>query len=136
MPDLGHIQPGQRCDDREARVNGALGFAFVRERVAEESYDAVAQSLEYVAFIARDAYRAGILVAADDPLQHFRIHAVRQLGEAHHVPEEDGELTPLACFTVAGVIGDPLHGDGGLSALPFSNRSRFGKSIEELLAMP
>jgi hypothetical protein len=77
-------------------MNGALGFAFVRERVTEERHDAITESLEHVAFVAGNAYRAGILVAADDPLQHFGIDTIGQFGEAHHVAEQHGELAAFA----------------------------------------
>ena len=71
----------------------------MRERIAEESDDAIAQALEHVAFVAGDAHRAGIFVAADDLLQHFGIDAVGQFGEAHHVAEQHGELAALALGT-------------------------------------
>src|SRR5690349_8625447 len=58
--DLWYLEPAKRIDDRKTCMNRALGFALVRERVAEEGDDAIAQALEYVAFKARDAYRAGI----------------------------------------------------------------------------
>ena len=81
----------QAIDNRLTQMLGTF-------EIAEESDDAIAQSLKHVAVIARDAHRAGILVAADDPLQHFRIHAAGQLGEPHHIAEQDGELAALACL--------------------------------------
>ena len=79
-------------------MNGAFGLALVGQRIAEEGDDAIAQSLEHIALVTRDAHRAGILVAADDPLQDFRIHPVGQFGESHHVTEQHREL---AAFTAA-----------------------------------
>ncbi len=52
--------------------------------------------MEYAAFVAGDAHRTDIFVAADDPLQHFGIHAVGQFSEAHYVAEQHGELAAFA----------------------------------------
>ena len=75
-PASGTSSLDKRFDDLQPRMNGALGLAFMRQRIAEEGDDAVAQALEHVSFVTGNAHRAGILVAADDPLQHFGIHAV------------------------------------------------------------
>ena len=106
MPHLRHIELGQRFDDLQPGANGSLGLALVRQRVTEEGDDAVTQALKHVAFVARDAHRAGVLVAADDLLQNFGIDPVGQLGEAHHVAEEHGELAALA-------FGGHGHGERG-----------------------
>ena len=44
--DLGHVELGQGLDDLQPGMNRALGFALVRERIAEEGHDAIAQSLD------------------------------------------------------------------------------------------
>ncbi len=101
MTCLRNIELRQGVDDLQPRANGALGLAFVRQRIAEEGDDAITQALEHVALVAGYAHRAGILVAADDVSQYFGINARGQLGEPHHVAEQHGELTALACLARA-----------------------------------
>ena len=96
MPNTGDVEPGERLHDQEGAANRPFGFVLMGQRVPEEGDDAIAQALEYKAFIADDASRASLFVAADHSLQHFGVHPVGQLGEAHHVAEHHRELSALA----------------------------------------
>src|SRR5690242_19970972 len=91
---------GLRLDYRRERsassTDSALGLAFVREGITEKGDDAIAQSLEHVTVVPGNTDRAGVLVAADDPLQHFGVQAGGELGKAHHVAEKHGKLATLA----------------------------------------
>jgi len=53
MTDLGHLELGKGIDDRNSGMNRPFGFAFVRQRVAEEGDDVIAQSLKDVTLLAR-----------------------------------------------------------------------------------
>ena len=87
---------GQGRDNFQPGMDRAFGLAFMRQGIAEECHDAIAQALEHVAFVTGNAHRAGILIAANDPLQHFRVQAVGKLGEPHQVAEQHGKLATLA----------------------------------------
>ena len=102
---LRYIHLGQRGDDLQRRANGALRLAFMRQRIAEKSDDAITLALEHVALVARYARGAGVLITTDDVSQYFGINARRKLGKPHHVAKQHSELTALACLARARGIG-------------------------------
>ena len=120
------LQRRHRLDDVETGANGAFRLAFMGERVAEKGDDSISQGGEHVAVVAIDAGRAGVLVGSDDALQSFRIEPVRELGEADHVAEENGQLAPFASRSA----------DDGGGRRRFFELPLFAEQAEDLLARP
>src|SRR4051812_1674752 len=77
-------------------MNRPLCFAFMCQRIAEESNDAIPEPLEHVTFVARNACRAGVFVASDNALQNFGIDAVGEFSESNHVAEQNCKLATFA----------------------------------------
>ena len=85
-----------RLDEREARVHGALGRVVEGARPAEVGEEPVAQVLRHVAPEALDRLVRPRLVAAHQRAIVLGVEAPRELGRAHQVAEEHGELAALA----------------------------------------
>ena len=84
-----------RPDDGEPGAHRPFGGVFAGLRIAEIGEHPVAQILGDVTAQADDFRRAELLVGADDLAKIFRVESLGELGRAHQIAEQHGQLAPL-----------------------------------------
>ena len=92
---------GHGLDNAQARVHRAPGIVFMGRGVAKIDQQAIAEILGDMARVLLDDRGRGLLVGAHHRTQVFRVELARELGGAHQVAEEHGELPSFGLLWTA-----------------------------------
>ena len=90
------VQLGERALDRERRPRRALGIVLMRDRIAEQRQQPVAELLGDMAAHLGHRRRGGIEIAADKVAPFLGIELRGNAGRAHQIAEHHREIAALA----------------------------------------
>ena len=90
------VELAQRALDRKRRPRRALGVVLVRDRIAEQRQEAIAEFLGHMAAHLGDRRRGGIEIAGDEVAPFFGIELRGDAGRADQIAEHDREIAALA----------------------------------------
>jgi hypothetical protein len=90
------VQIRERALDRKCRPRGTLRVVFVRERIAEQGENAVAELLGDMAPHLGDRRRSGIEVGADEVAPFLGVELRGNPRRTNKVAEHNRKVAPLA----------------------------------------
>ena len=89
------IELGQGALDRQRRACRALGVVLVRQRIAEQAHQPVAEFFRDVAAHFGDRGGSGVEIGADEVAPFLGIELRGDRGRADQIAEHDGEIAAL-----------------------------------------
>jgi uncharacterized alpha-E superfamily protein len=90
------VQVGQRALDRERRPHRTLGVVFVRDRIAEQRHQPIAELLCHMSAHVSHRRRSGVEIAADEVAPLLGIELRGNAGRTHQIAEHDREVAAFS----------------------------------------